>query len=152
MQGEGWSRVEGNSTLANITDPTSGWRETCGNLDVLWCARHGVAVCCYLPSLNLLPGAKKQRKRHFGYDHLYYDHLYVVLNLKRQKPQHKRNVAQFWKSYLKTCVFGNTLVLWVAFVFCVAARYPFVFKAIVFFKYVFLRKLYYKTRCTAKFG
>ena len=45
-----------------------------------WYARHGVAVCCYLPSLNLLPGAKKPRKRHFGYDHLYYDHLYVVLS------------------------------------------------------------------------
>ena len=72
--------------------------------------------------------------------------------MKRQCAQHKRNVDQIWKRYLKTCVFGNTLVLWVAFVLCVAARYPFVLKSIVFFKCIFLRKLYHKTRCTAKFA
>ena len=57
--------------------------------------------------------------------------------MKRQCAQHKRNVDQIWKRYLKTCVFGNTLVLWVAFVLCVAARYPFVLKSIVVLKCMF---------------
>ena len=53
-------------------------------------------------------------------------------NTKQEKQQQKQ-----WESNLKkttsNLLFGNTLVLCVAFVLCVVARHPFVPKSVVFF-------------------